>query len=192
MSLYGGVGARSCHGGACWQVGKAMKVMRGCGGLVLYLDFDGVLHHEDVRWHPRRGVYLNAPPEYSLFQHAPLLVTLLAPHPEVRIVLSTSWVRALGYSRTVKRLPPELRERVIGATYHSKMHEMAFAMLPRGVQVLDDVERRAPRDWLALDDDASGWPTEHEHRVLLTDERLGLSAPGLTDLLASKLRELKD
>lgn len=167
-----------------------MKVLRGRGELLLYLDFDGVLHHEDVRQHPRRGIYLNAPSEYRLCQHAPLLESLLRPYPAVRIVLSTSWVRALGYSRTVKRLPPDLRERVIGATYHSKMHERAFAMLPRGVQVLDDVERRTPRDWLALDDDASGWPKEHEHRVLLTDERLGLSAPGLADLLASKLRAL--
>ena len=165
-------------------------MLRGRGELVLYLDFDGVLHHEDVRRHPRRGIYLNAPPEYRLFQHAPLLEALLQPHPDVRIVLSSSWVRALGYSRAVKRLPRGLQARVIGATYHSSMHEMAFAMLPRGVQVLDDVERRAPKEWLALDDDASGWPKEHEHRVVLTDERLGLSAPGLANTLSLKLREL--
>ena len=99
-----------------------MKTAQGRGELLLYLDYDGVLHHEDVRWHPRRGVYLNAPPEFRLFQHAELLETLLAPHPDVSIVLSTSWVRVLGYSRSVKRLPPGLRERVIGATYHSNMH----------------------------------------------------------------------
>ena len=165
-------------------------MLRGREELVLYLDFDGVLHHEDVRWHPRRGIYLNAPPEYRLFQHAPLLEALLQPHPNVRIVLSSSWVRALSYSRAVKRLPPGLQARVIGATYHSSMHEMAFAMLPRGAQVLDDVDRRQPADWLALDDDASGWPKEHGHRVVLTDERLGLSAPGLADTLAVKFRRL--
>ena len=167
-----------------------MKMLRGRGELVLYLDFDGVLHHEDVRRHPRRGIYLNAPPEYRLFQHAPLLEALLQPHPDVRIVLSSSWVRALGYSRAVKRLPPGLQARVIGATYHSRMNERLFTLLPRGIQVLDDVERRAPKEWLALDDDASGWPKEHEHRVVLTDERLGLSAPGLAALLASKIRAL--
>ena len=165
-----------------------MGALRGRGELVLYLDYDGVLHHEDVRWHPRRGVYLNAPPCFTLFQHAPLLEALLEPYPDVRIVLSTSWVRAIGYSRAVKRLPPGLQTRVIGATYHSKMHERAFAMLPRGVQVLDDVERRAPKDWLALDDDGSGWAKEHEHRLVLTDERLGLGAPSAADALSSKLR----
>lgn len=169
-----------------------MKTLRGRGEFVLYLDYDGVLHHENVLRHPRRGIYLDAPAEFRLFQHVELLEALLAPHPTVRIVLSTSWVRVLGYSRTVKRLTPGLRARVIGATFHSRMNEHLFTLLPRGAQVLDDVGRRAPRDWLALDDDASGWPTEHEHQVVLTDERLGLSAPGLADVLASKLRVLKD
>lgn len=168
-----------------------MGALRGRGELVLYLDFDGVLHHENVLRHPRRGIYLSAPPGFKLFQHAGLLDALLAPYPDVRIVLSTSWVRVLGYSRSVKRLPLSLRERVIGATYHSRMNEHLFTLLPRGVQVLDDVERRAPRDWLALDDDGAGWPKEHEHRLVLTDERLGLNAPGLADELVSKLRGLR-
>lgn len=167
-----------------------MGALRGRGELVVYLDYDGVLHHEHALRHPRRGIYLGAPPEFTLFQHAALLEALLQPYPAVRIVLSTSWVRVLGYNRARGRLPPGLRERVIGATYHSSMHAEAFAMLPRGVQVLDDVQRRAPRDWLALDDDGSGWPKVHEHRVLLTDERLGLSAPGLADALSSSLRTL--
>ena len=29
---------------------------------LLYLDFDGVLHPEDVLWHPKRGVYLGHRP----------------------------------------------------------------------------------------------------------------------------------
>ena len=165
-------------------------MLRGRGEPVLYLDFDGVLHHENVVRHPRHGIYLAAAPEFVLFQHVGLLEAALQAHPAVRIVLSTSWVRVVGYSRTRKRLPPLLRARVIGATYHSKMHPAAFAMLPRGVQVLDDVQRRQPADWIALDDDAVGWPREHAHRVVLTDERLGLSAPGLREELASKLQVL--
>lgn len=167
-----------------------MKALRGRGELVLYLDYDGVLHHENVLRHPRRGIYLGAPPEFTLFQHAALLETLLQPYPAVRIVLSTSWVRVLGYSYSVKRLPPGLRERVIGATYHSRMNEQRFTQLPRGVQVLDDVQRRRPSGWLALDDDGAGWPESHQHCLVLTDERLGLSAPGVAESLRSKLRQL--
>jgi hypothetical protein len=164
-----------------------MKTLRGRGEQVLYLDFDGVLHHENVMRHPRRGIYLDAPPEFTLFQHAELLETLLAPYPDVRIVLSTSWVRVLGYSRTVKRLTPSLQERVIGATYHSRMSERLFTLLPRGVQVLDDVEQRRPADWIALDDDDVGWPEEHRDRLVLTDEQLGLSGSGTAEALSRKL-----
>ena len=164
--------------------------MRGHGEHVLYLDFDGVLHHANVRWHPKRGVYLDAPRAFRLFQHVELLEALLAPYGDVRIVLSTSWVRVLGYQRALKQLPPRLRQRVVGATYHSSMHEAAFAMLPRGVQVLDDIERRQPRDWLALDDDASGWTPQDERRVLLTDPVHGLGASGADIELAAKLRAL--
>ena len=167
-----------------------MKTLRGRGELVLYLDFDGVLHHENVHRHPRRGIYLEAPPEFTLFQHAALLETLLESYPAVRIVLSTSWVRVLGYSRSVKSLPAGLRERVIGATYHSQMNERLFTQLPRGVQVLEDVARREPLDWLAVDDTGAGWPKEHLQRLVLTDEQLGLSAPGIQARLDELLKKL--
>ena len=72
---------------------------------LLYLDFDGVLHHDEVYFHPRRGVYLNAPPEHRLFQHVGLLESALAPYPTLQIVLSTSWVRVFSFSGALKRLP---------------------------------------------------------------------------------------
>jgi ABC transporter transmembrane region/HAD domain in Swiss Army Knife RNA repair proteins len=92
------------------------------GGLVLYLDFDGVLHPEDVRMDRKRRPYVASPPGHELFEHAALLHKLLAPHPDIRIVLSTSWVHVYGsVSKVAKRLPPALGARVIGATYHSEM-----------------------------------------------------------------------
>lgn len=30
------------------------------GDLVLYLDLDGVIHHEVVLWHPRRGICMSS------------------------------------------------------------------------------------------------------------------------------------
>ena len=58
-----------------------MNVLSGHGGLLLYLDYDGVLHHENVLWHPRMGAYLSAPEEFKLFQHVGLLEDLLADCP---------------------------------------------------------------------------------------------------------------
>lgn len=162
----------------------------GQGMLVIYLDFDGVLHHENVLRHHRRGIYAG-PPGFVLFEHAALLEKLLAPFPLVRIVLSTSWVRVLGYGRSVKRLPPALRERVIGATFHSEMSKHWFAQKTRGMQVVEDVARRRPLDWLALDDTDEGWPAEIRRHVLLTDERLGIAAPGFQDRLSEALERMR-
>jgi hypothetical protein len=94
--------------------------MKGTGQLVLYLDFDVVLHHENCLWHPRTGAYLSAPERYTLFQHNALLEELLEPYPQVQIALSTSWARHCGMTASAKRLPPSLQARVIGTTFHSR------------------------------------------------------------------------
>jgi hypothetical protein len=166
-----------------------MKASRDKGELVLYLDFDGTLHHENVLWHPRRGAYLHAPERYSLFQHSALLEEVLAPYPQVRIVLSTSWVLRYGFTRTAKRLPQALRERTIGATFHSELRHLedAFANMPRGLQILRDVQRRQPRDWLAVDDDVLNWPEEHLHQLVQSDPYEGISAPAVLNELKKKL-----
>lgn len=162
--------------------------MKGEGCLILYLDFDGVLHHENVLWHPRIGAYLSAPDGYVLFQHAALLEEILAPHPDVQIVLSTSWVRRYGCTKAAKNLRPALRSRVIGATFHSRMNEDEFAAAPRGMQVWSDVLRRKPRDWLALDDDWLHWPKWCLDKFVRTHEHEGLSDPAVASEFGVKLR----
>jgi hypothetical protein len=168
-----------------------MKTLRGRNGLVLYLDFDGVLHHEDVWWHPRRGAYIEAP-GYRLFEHSLLLENTLANFSSVKIVLSTSWVLVRRYSEAVKRLTPKLRERVIGATFHTRMNRGAFEALPRGTQVLNDVVRRRPQHWLALDDDIEGWEPEYRDHLIRTDGVLGLSAPGVIEELRQHLTHIQE
>lgn len=165
------------------------RLPRGSGAPVLYLDFDGVLHHENVLWHPRRGVFAG-PPGFELFEHAALLDELLRPYPAVRIVLSTSWVREVGYSRSVKRLPPGLQARVVGATFHSEMDKVLFSQKTRGRQVIEDVARRRPRGWLALDDTDEGWPSETRRHVLLTDEQMGIGESGMRERIAAALAHL--
>ncbi len=152
------------------------------------LDFDGVLHPEDVWRHPRFGIHLGPQGAgHGLFENADLLTELLLPYPKVCIVLSTSWVRQLSYSKTVQWLPATLRERVAGATFHSHMDKAAFASLPRGVQVFADVRRRQPREWLALDDDGDGWPPAHRERLVLTDPVWGVAEPAVTQRLVVEL-----
>jgi hypothetical protein len=154
-----------------------MMPFKGNGCPVLYLDFDGTLHHESVWWHPRRGAYLIAPPRYKLFQHTGLLEEMLAPYPNVAIVLSTNWTRRYGFSKVAKRLPTGLRHRVVGATYHSQMADDAFDLLPRWAQVIGDVHRRRPASWLAIDDDHIGWPVHLAKHLVVTDPYEGIGLP---------------
>ena len=127
--------------------------------VVLYLDLDGVVHHEKVLWHPRKGIYMS-PYEaagHALFEWVPILEAVLDPHPAVALVLSSTWCIRPGYSATLKRLPATLRARFIGGTYHRQVHGVdpwnlsMFRAMPRGLQVQEDDLRIMPcqgSDWM--------------------------------------------
>jgi len=144
-------------------------------GSLLYLDFDGVLHHHNVMFHPLIGPYLSAAPDGAvLFQHMNVLQDLLKPYPVVQIVLSTTWVARLGLAIAKKQLHPDLRQRVIGATCRSSKDRERISNLSRGQQVLADVQKRQPTAWLAVDDDESGWPIAYRAHLVHTDKHHGL------------------
>lgn len=157
---------------------------------MIYLDLDGVAHPSEVYRHPRRGIYIDPRIQgHTLFENLPLLMDTLMQFPEVRVVLSTSWVPTLGYGRTMKKLPALLRTRVIGATFHSLyMRRADWDTVPRGYQILGDVGRRRPAHWVALDDDDAEWPEEHRCRLVKTHGILGLRREGALEELMAHLR----
>jgi hypothetical protein len=166
---------------------------------VLYLDFDGVLHSEWVYQSPRRGIYIDQvkAPDRTLFEWAPHLVDALKLAPDVKVVLSTSWARHPGYGRAVKWLPAGIAERVIGATFHKRVHgrdpwmKQDFANTPRGVQVQADAKRRLPVDWCALDDDTDDWPQACLDKLIACNGELGLSDLATREKLAEHLARLQ-
>ncbi len=164
--------------------------------VVLYLDLDGVVHHEKVLWHPRKGIYMS-PYEaagHALFEWAPILESVLDPYPAVALVLSSTWCIRPGYSATLKRLPVSLRTRFIGGTYHGRVHGVdlwnlsMFRTTPRGVQVQEDAQRRKPRQWIALHDDLEGWPDSCRQNLVACEGTTGLSNPEVQQELREKLR----
>lgn len=168
---------------------------------ILYLDFDGVLHHEEVYLDADSGMPYMHPViarGRTLFEWASRLEELLDPHPGVGIVLSTSWVLKPGPQVAVARLPRSLRDRVVGATYHPELHGSSvvdmnrFQRLQRGHQVMFDVARRRPRRWLALDDNPLGWMPPLEKHLVLTDGRVGLSCPATREELKAKLEAMPE
>lgn len=143
----------------------------------IYLDFDGVLSHESVYIHPKRGIYIREP-GFLLFQWMPILEDLLTPHLEIGIVLSTTWVSRKSFSFAKKQLSPALQARVVGSTFHNRETDKAlFAQQTRAAQIFADVSRRGLRieDWIAIDDDAESWPLIHARNLIRTDGATGIS-----------------
>lgn len=163
--------------------------------MILFLDFDGVLHPDAV-YLERGNPVLRA--EGELFMWAGLLADMLASHEDVKIVLSTSWARELRFARARDHLPKALRSRVIGATWHSAMatdegygsrgRETWWDHATRYQQIRRYVNRARLVDWIAVDDNPEGWAEADQGRLIHTDSERGLSDPHALSRLSALLR----
>lgn len=159
---------------------------------VCYCDYDGCLHDDAVYSHPDRGIYLTTPGR-NLFEWTPILENLLAPFPEVKLVLSTSWVRMRDFQFAKRKLPIKLQARVIGATFHNRlMRKDEFDLTSRGQQVLADVERRRPDKWFAIDNDDLGWPEWCRKHLIKTSDRQGISCRYVQQEIRSVLESFRN
>jgi hypothetical protein len=157
----------------------------------LFLDYDGPLHPDEV--YRVKGQIILRADGIQLFEYAPILVDILEPFPNVKIVLATSWVRVLGFDTAKNHLPLELQQRVVGATYHSEMDRERpgrFEYLSRYQQISQYVVRHKIERWVALDNDDYGWPNEHRQNLVHVDDWLGLFELRARDELRLKLEIL--
>ena len=159
--------------------------------MILFLDYDGVLHPDEVWLGSDNRPHLYAAGE--LFMWAPKLIEILAPYPDIQIVLSTSWVSMLGFKRAKAWLPKPLRDQVIGATWHSAFKRDGKTVAWWGVatryeQILRYALRGGVNDWIAIDDNAEGWLDRDRRRLVLCDSDNGLSEPAVRDILAAQLK----
>jgi hypothetical protein len=155
-----------------------------------YLDYEAVLHDGNVVRSRTAGMTIKTPGRV-FFEWMPILEELLAPYPDLKIVLSTTWVRQLGFNEAKYELAPSLQGRVIGSTFlHPGIVKAEFDVLPRGMQILGDVQRRKPSHWFALDDDADGWPAKYKDHLIRTSDKLGLSDPAVQEQVRRRLQEI--
>jgi hypothetical protein len=157
--------------------------------MLLFLDFDGVLHPDEV-YLTRKGPELRA--SGTLFMWAEILAEELVQWPQVEIVLSSSWVRTLGFHRAKNYLPESLKTRVIGSTWHSSMakewaDKIWWDQSTRHGQIRRHVGRANLINWLAIDDNAEGWAASDLHRLVHTNGQLGLSDIRALSELRTKL-----
>lgn len=153
----------------------------------LFLDFDGVLHPH-AAFRTKHGIELRAPG--ALMMYADTLETVLQEFPTVKICLSTSWVRMLGYRRARAALPVTLQARTVSGTWHSHMRATArgaYDLHTRYEQICGAVTRANLKRWIALDDDPEfSWPTA-DPRLVRCDPNLGLGNLSTQQELRSKL-----
>jgi hypothetical protein len=155
---------------------------------VLYLDFDGVLHPGEV-WceNGMREPRLRTP-GHQLFESVPVLEDAIAPYRTLKIVLSTTWVRTLGFEQARDRLSAALQSRVIGATYDPQSdNAWRWDRMRRYDTIALDVQSRRPSRWLALDDDALGWAGNESEALVFVPANLGLKSLTAQDQLRTRL-----
>lgn len=156
--------------------------------MILFLDFDGVLH-PDAAFLVKGRPTLKA--EGHLFMWAPLLVEAMADFPEAQLVLSTSWARELSFNRARRWLPEELHSRVIGSTWHSSMGRQDGGNWWDAATRYQQIKRYSVRaglsDWVAIDDQPEGWGADDLDKLVHTNSATGLSDPATLALLAARL-----
>jgi hypothetical protein len=148
--------------------------------VILFLDFDGVLHPEDSRDEP-------------LFCRLPLLEAWLRERPSVDVVISSTWREIPGLEGLLGFFAPDIRRRVIGVTpvYH-RMHALDWGQTsghpepPRHKRHVECLRwmhdsSKPTRVWAALDDDASLFDPSCRNLVMC-DRRVGLSQAQLDEL----------
>jgi hypothetical protein len=140
------------------RAGKTTRVM------LLFLDFDGVLHPDPCF------------DEQRLFENAPRLAEALAGFPEVAIVLSTSWRTQRTMAELAALLPAGLRERVIDVTPAVAPSDTPAALVPyrRQAECTSWLRRRGHErmPWVALDDRPSLF-APYCDQLILCDSRYG-------------------
>ena len=164
---------------------------------ILFLDFDGVLHPDRAYLHRGRPMLVGAG---QLFMWVDILVELLTPYPEIQIVISSSWPRELRFSKAKKYLPLALQNKVIGATWHSGMAKHPEAnhhiqstwwdTATRYEQIRRYIDRAQIKNWLAIDDNPTGWQDIDKEKIIITNSDMGISDLFIINILKHKLNEL--
>jgi DNA-binding transcriptional LysR family regulator len=110
------------------------------------------------------------------FCYMPLFVAAMREHPEVRIVISSTWRHFYPLEELRKAFPADIAARVIGETPD---HEGKL----RHVEIVHYLKLYAREDapWVALDDNHFSFP-DHCANLVECDGKAGMSAEAIEKL----------
>lgn len=129
--------------------------MAGNEGLLIFLDFDGVLRRKDAR------LYRFEKPLLALFE------TAVRSIPGAEIVVTSSWREAMGLEALRRLFSPDVAARIVGVA--------PFGNEGRYGEILAYLKESAAvgRRWVVVDDDPYGYPRNTP--LILVDPAQGFS-----------------
>ena len=155
----------------CLSGGSHDQAAGASHAMLLFLDFDGVLHPAFCK-------------ARDYFCHMPLFAAAMREHPEVSIVISSTWRCIYPLDELRKAFPADIAARVIGMTPEADGQM-------RHVEITQYLEQHAPpgAPWVALDDNHFSFP-DHCANLVACDGNVGLSAEAI-EKLRGLIRQLK-
>lgn len=151
--------------------------------MILFLDFDGVLHRElclSSEW----------------FERLPLFERWLRRHSQIDVVISSSWRNVVPWHCILERFSPDIRVRIIGHT--PRRADLVESLVPGHVLIFEreaeifDWRRthgRLADPWVAVDD----FPWDFSHgcaNLMVIDPATGITVKDLA-ALSRRIRELQ-
>ncbi|MYN04548.1 hypothetical protein GTP41_20865 [Pseudoduganella sp. DS3] len=130
--------------------------------MVLFLDFDGVLHEYDAS-------------ERSLLRHVPLLSNVLRQHMDIDVVIASDWRKSHTLIQLAAYFPNDLHNRFVGVT--SEGPARVRQRERECWRWLCD-HLRANERWIAIDDNLNNFGPDLPGlgAVLFVDPATGLDA----------------
>lgn len=145
--------------------------------MILFLDFDGVLHPE----HDGEPT-----PADRVFCHLPRFEAIMRDFPSVEVVISSKWRCQFSIDDLRSRFSPDIAARIIGATPQTDANDDQYLPARREGEILEwlAANGRENAPWIALDD-ASWQFQQHRDRLVACTWYIGLD-----EAVESRLRAM--
>lgn len=160
--------------------------------MILFLDFDGTLH---PNWtlHKRSNRQVAVPYSGPFLVEAPNLASIIEPYSErIDIVISSWWAYTRSISEIAELLPKSIASRIIGSLWLSdQLSRYRSESMSRYCSIklwLDHHGIDLAGEWIALDDEAYGWPAELLDHLVYAQGTLG--RPAVQAALRSRLADM--
>jgi hypothetical protein len=141
--------------------------------MVLFFNFDGVLHPNAVQFEQNDTPVLDAP-GHRLFESSKALAEVAGDFTELHLILNTWWTYRVGFDACLRHLPRALASRVAGSILP---HASLCSTLPNRILLTTKAADNSDVPVLILDHADARYPKHLLHTTLLLEPQVGLADP---------------